>query len=124
MDKKVDSILDSIKKLLGIESEYTQFDIDVMLHINSVFSTLNQLGVGPKSGFRITGKDETWNDFISGDPAYYSFLKSYIYLRVKLLFDPPQNSFAVESINNQVKEMEWRITVEADHRKEEENQNE
>lgn len=116
----MESILTSIKKMLGIEESYTHFDADLVMHINSVFSILTQMGVGPSDGFSIEDEDKEWNDFLRGDPAKLSLVKSYIFLKVRLLFDPPQNSFAVESINRQISEFEWRLNVEADSGREEE----
>lgn len=108
------NILISVKKLLGIEAGYTHFDPDLILHINSVFSVLTQLGVGSSDGFSITGGDETWEDFLGEHSALYSLVKSYMYLKVRLLFDPPLSSAAVDSINRQISEFEWRIFVTAD----------
>lgn len=108
-----DSILDSVKKMLGIASDYTEFDVDIILHINSVFSTLNQLAVGPETGFIIEDKNAKWSDFIGEDPALSS-VKSYVYLRVRLLFDPPTTSFAIESFKSQIQELEWRLNVQTD----------
>lgn len=116
----MESILTSIKKMLGIEESYTHFDTDLVMHINSVFSILTQMGVGPSDGFSIEDEDKEWNDFLRGDPARLSLVKSYIFLKVRLLFDPPQNSFAVESINRQISEFEWRLNVAADTGGEEE----
>ena len=89
----MESILTSIKKTLGIEEEYEHFDMDLIMHINSVFSTLNQLGVGPKNGFRIEDDSTTWSEFISTDNMRFEFVKSFIYLKVKLLDAPisPKN---------------------------------
>lgn len=105
-----ESILTSIKKLLGITEDYSQFDADIIMHINSVFSTLMQIGIGPKSGFAITGEQETWNDFI-GDNKKQQSVISYVYLKVRLLFDPPSNSVLVSAINEQIKEFEWRLSI-------------
>jgi len=105
-----DSILDTTKKTLNMESDYTAFDTDVILHINSVFSTLTQLGVGPKEGFMIETKENKWSEFI-GDTTIIMAVKSYMYLRVRLLFDPPQTSFAINSFAEQAKELEWRLNV-------------
>lgn len=105
-----DSILTSIKKLLGITEDYSQFDADIIMHINSVFSTLMQIGIGPKSGFSITGEQETWNDFI-GDNKKQQSVISYVYLKVRLLFDPPSSSVLVSAINEQIKEFEWRLSI-------------
>ena len=106
----MDSILTSIKKMLGITEEYTPFDIDIILHINSVFMILNQLGVGPSSGFRIEDDSATWSDFTE-DKLDVEAVKSYIYLKVRLLFDPPSSSAAIESINRLISELEWRLNV-------------
>lgn len=105
-----DSILQSTKKILGLAPDYDAFDLDIMTHINSVFLTINDLGVGPSGGFFITGQDETWGDFLGGDPAV-NRIKPYVYLKVRLLFDPPTSSFHLESLKEQAKEFEWRISV-------------
>lgn len=112
----VDSILTSIKKLLGIEEEYEHFDTDIIMHINSVFSTLTQLGVGPSDGFSISDKKATWNDFLKNDKNLDS-VRSFVYLKVRLLFDPPTSSAVIESMNRQASEFEWRINVAADKSK-------
>lgn len=109
----MNSILTSIKKLLGIEDEYEAFDSEIIMCINSVLMVLNQLGVGPKEGFLITGKDQTWDQFLTGDTDLEA-VKNYIHLKVRLMFDPPSNSFVVESFNNIIKEFEWRLQVQAD----------
>lgn len=109
-----ESILLSIKKLLGIDGDYTHFDSDLIMHINSVFSILTQLGIGSPDGFSITGADEKWQDFISENQEQFSLVKSYMNLKVKLLFDPPLSSAAVDSINRQVSEFEWRLFVVGD----------
>ena len=109
----MDSILTSIKKMLGIAEEYTPFDVDIILHINSVFMILNQLGVGPSSGFRIEDDSATWSDFTE-DKLDAEAVKSYIYLKVRLLFDPPSSSAAMESINRLISELEWRLNVAAE----------
>lgn len=109
----MESILTSIKKLLGIEEEYTQFDNDIIMHINSVFLNLTQLGVGPAEGFLIEDDTATWEDFI-GDSNQLQAVKSYMYLKVKLLFDPPLSSSVIESMNRMVAELEWRLNVAVD----------
>lgn len=109
-----DSILTSIKKLLGIDMYDTCFDVDVMMHINSVLAILQQLGVGPRSGFSIMSDEETWSDFIEPDDERLNYVKTYVYLRVRLLFDPPTNSFVTDAITKQYQELEWRITVACD----------
>lgn len=109
----MESILTSIKKLLGIEEEYTQFDNDIIMHINSVFLNLTQLGVGPADGFLIEDDTATWEDFI-GDSNQLQAVKSYMYLKVKLLFDPPLSSSVIESMNRMTAELEWRLNVAVD----------
>lgn len=109
------SILTSIKKLLGINDSDTQFDIDIVMHINTVFSILTQLGVGPSSGFSIADKNTLWADFLGATTNNLELVKSYVYLRVKLLFDPPQSSFVTDAMERNAKELEWRIYVTIDN---------
>lgn len=109
----MESILTSIKKMLGITEEYEHFDADLIMHINSVFMILNQIGVGPTDGFRITGEDEVWTDFIPADQKL-ELVKSYMHLKVKLLFDPPLGSAVIEVMNRQIQEFEWRLNVAVD----------
>lgn len=106
-----ESILQSIKKLLGIEPDYTYFDQDLIIHINSVLSILSQIGVGPEEGFFITGDTETWDDLFDESNPQMQLVKSYIYLKVRLMFDPPLNSTVINSINAQIAELEWRLNV-------------
>ena len=110
----MESILTSIKKLLGIAEEYTHFDADIIMYINSVFPKLTQIGVGPKKGFRIEDELATWNDFLQTDSVLFDSVKSYIYLNVKLLFDPPLNGTVMASYDRMIKEYEWRLNVTAD----------
>jgi hypothetical protein len=110
---KMDSILTEIKKLLSIIAEDTTFDKDVIIHINSVLFVLNQLGIGT-DGFVIKDDSAVWTDFIPEDGPSLELVKSYIYLKVKLLFDPPLSSAVIESINKQISEFEWRLQVAAD----------
>ena len=119
----MESILTSIKKMLGITEEYKQFDPDIIMHINSVFMILNQLGVGPSEGFRINDEYATWVDFISDD-SYLDLVKSYMVMKVKLLFDPPQSSIVMEATNRMISEAEWRLNVAAESSGKEETQNE
>lgn len=109
----MESILTSIKKLLGIPEDYEQFDAEIIIHINSVFSILTQIGVGPDSGYKIVGKEETWDDFLSGRIDIED-VKTYVYLKVRLAFDPPINASVVDAIKNQISEYEWRINVAVD----------
>lgn len=106
-----DSILNSIKKVLGLEPDYTPFDPDILLHTNSVFSTLNQLGIGPAEGFAIEDDTATWDAFLGSDLRLNS-VKTYIYLRVRLLFDPPATSYLIAAMKEQVQELEWRLNVQ------------
>lgn len=108
----MESILDTIKKMLGIESDYTHFDIDIITNINTIFLNLQQIGVGPKSGFSITDNTTTWNDYISGENL--EAVKTYIYLKVRLLFDPPTNAFLVDAMERQIREIEWRLNVQVE----------
>lgn len=109
----MESILTSIKKMLGIIEEYEQFDADLIMHINSVFMILNQIGVGPSRGFSIKGEDEIWTDFIPDD-SRLELVKSYMHLKVKLIFDPPLGSAVIEVMNRQIQEFEWRLSIAAD----------
>lgn len=109
----MDSILTSIKKLLGITEEYKQFDSDLIMHINSVFSILTQIGVGPSEGFSIADDTAVWSDFI-GDMTKLNLVKSYMHLKVKALFDPPLSSSVMESNNRQITEYEWRLQIATD----------
>lgn len=104
------SILTSVKKILGIAEDDDSFDIDIIIHINSVFSILNQLGIGPEEGFEIEDATTTWDAFVS-DKRLVS-VKTYVYLRVRLLFDPPNTSYVIESANKQISEIEWRLSVQ------------
>ena len=107
----MDSILDSIKKLLGIQPEYTSFDEDIIIAINTSFATLNQLGVGPEGGYMIEDNTQTWNDYIT--TTNLNMVKTYIYLKSRLLFDPPTGG-VLDAIKNQLAELEFRLYVEVD----------
>jgi hypothetical protein len=106
----VASILDSVKKTLGISEDDTSFDVDVIMHINSALARLNQLGIGPEQGFAIEDSDATWDDFLNGDLRLNN-VKTYTYLYVRRLFDPPTNSFATEAMKDQIDQLEWCINV-------------
>lgn len=110
----MDSILTSIKKLLGITKECTSFDPDLIIHINSVFLTLKQLGVGPEESFAITGEYETWDQFLPEGNPNFEAVKSYIHIKVKLQFDPPTSPAVMEAMNRMASEYEWRLNVEAE----------
>lgn len=103
-------ILPSIKKLLGINPEYKMFDVDIIMHINTVFMVLNQLGIGPEEGFSIVDDNAKWSDYCTTNNE--NAVRTFIYLKVKLLFDPPSSSVLVESINKTLAELEWRLCLE------------
>ncbi len=107
------SILNTIKKLIGLDKDYGAFDLDLIVAINSSFTVLRQLGVGPTYEYSISGPDETWSDFF-GDAKQISLAKSYVYLRAKLLFDPPASSSLLDAIKQQISEFEWRLTIQAE----------
>ena len=109
----MESILTSIKKLLGIAEEDTTFDTDIIIHINSVLMILNQLGVGPAKGFSIEDSSAEWSDFVY-DTSQIESVKTYVYMKVKLMFDPPLSSSAVESMKQIISELEWRLLVAVD----------
>ena len=105
-----ESILKTIKQLTGCPDDFEQFDLDLTIHINSAFATLTQLGVGPKEGYRITGPDNVWSEF-EEDAQKSSLIKDYVYIKTRLLFDPPTSSALMDSLKEQLKEMEWRLYI-------------
>ncbi len=109
----MDSILNTVKTALGVDPEYSGFDTDILLGINSAFSNLNQLGVGPESGFIIKGESELWENFLP-ESVQLGFVKSYILYKVRLSFDPPASSYLMDSIQKQIAELEWRLMVQVD----------
>lgn len=109
----VDSILTTIKKLLGILESDTNFDTDIIVNINSALMALQQIGVGPSTGFFISSKDDEWADLL-GDREDLEAIKMYIFLKVRLAFDPPQSGFLVDSIKNQISELEFRINLQVE----------
>lgn len=113
----MESILTSIKKLLGIDEEYEHFDNDVIMHINTVLGILTQLGVGPVDGFSIHDKTATWADFLGRDLKKLESVRSYVYLKVRLIFDPPNSSAVIKSMNSLINELEWRLNASADAQK-------
>lgn len=104
------SILKSVKKVLNLPSDYTAFDEDVLLHMNSAFSTLSQLGVGPSGGITVDSDTITWDE-LSLPPDQLNMVRTYIYLKTKLLFDPPGTSFHLDAMNEQIDEQEWRLSA-------------
>ena len=109
----MDSILQSIKKLLGMGASYEAFDADIIMHINTAFAVLKQLGVGPPNGFSITDDSAVWSDYTT-DGVFNEAVKTYIYLKVKLIFDPPSSGAAVETIQEVIKELEFRLNVDVE----------
>lgn len=106
---KTDSILQSVKKVVGYPVDYTDFDVDLLMFINTEFAILHQHGVGPTEPFVVTGDGETWGDF-SEDPRL-NFIETLLTMRAKLLFDRPENSFAIELLKETIKELEWRANI-------------
>lgn len=111
----MDSILQTIKKMLGeLPEEYECFDQEILIHINSAISTLTQIGVGPSEGFYVQDSNTTWDEFIPSDPRL-SIVKTYIYLKVKIAFDPPSSSYILDSYQKTINELEWRLNVLCDN---------
>lgn len=104
------SILTSTKKILGIAADYTAFDLDIITHINAAFSTLTQLGVGPATGFMIEDAEDEWYDFVEDD-IQLNLVKTYVYLKVRQLFDPPTTSYLISAVEKQIQELEWRMNT-------------
>jgi hypothetical protein len=115
MSANPNSILDSVKKTLGFDPEFTAFDLDITLNINSAFGTLQQIGVGPGKGFAITDNTTLWSQYVNS-LLYLGMVKQYIFLSVKMAFDPPATSFAIEAIQKQLAALEWRLNVWAESR--------
>lgn len=113
MIPEIDSILTSIKKLLGPTAESGHFDPDIIIHINSAFSTLTQIGLGPKTGFIIRDSSALWTNFLQEEKTLES-VKTYVYLKVRLIFDPPQSAAAIASMEKMASELEWRLNVAGD----------
>lgn len=110
----MESILTSVKKMLGIPEDYEHFDADLIMHINSVLSILTQLGVGPSEGFSIKDETAKWDDFLPAGSKNLESVKSYVYLKVRLIFDPPLTSSVTDAMNRMISELEWRISVAVD----------
>lgn len=110
----MESILNSIKKLLGITPEYTAFDVDIVMHINTTFMILNQLGIGPERGYSIIDDNNVWSEYLDENDPNYESVKTYIYLKVRSVFDPPASSIVMESMKRMIDELEWRMNVNAE----------
>lgn len=107
----MDSILNSIKKLIGMDPEYTQFDTDLIIYINSIFAILKQVGVGPENGFSISDDSAIWDEYLPDYDKNFEFVKTYIQQRVKLVFDPPLTSSVLDAMKETIKELEWRLNI-------------
>lgn len=113
-ENDMESILDSVKSHIGIATEETHFDFDIIIHINSVFSILHQMGVGPEKTFTITDNKAIWDDFTDDDN--FNEVKTYMYLKVKMIFDPPSSTSVMEAYKRQIDELEWRLSVSASNK--------
>lgn len=111
-EKMTNSILNSVKESIGIVEEYTHFDNVLIMHINSVFMILNQIGVGPEKGFSISDETAQWSDFLPEDNKNYEAVKSYVSAKVRLMFDPPTGSVHMECLKQVINELEWRLNLE------------
>lgn len=110
----MDSILESIKKLLGVPLDDDHWDTDIIIHINTALSTLCQIGIGPEDGMFITNGDTTWSELLDGN-AQIELVKTYVYIKVKIVFDPPSSSTVLESLKTTASELEWRANVAVDN---------
>lgn len=110
---EMDSILLSVKKMIGIPNDYDVFDTDIIIHINTVFDGLNQMGVGPEEGFSISDSSTEWSEFLTFGKNS-EMVKTYMYLKVRMLFDPPSNGTLSNVLSEQIKEYEWRLLIFAD----------
>lgn len=105
-----ESILISTKKVLGVSEEYAEFDLDILTHINAAFGVLNQLGLGPDEGFYVEDESSVWEDYITKS-SVLSMIRTYVFLKVRFLFDPPTTSFLINAVEEQINQHEWRINV-------------
>lgn len=112
MAKINSSILNDVKEAIGIVQDYTVFDSQLIICINSVFSTLHQLGIGPEEGFSIDGPETKWEDYV--ESKRFDFIRSYMIMKVHVMFDPPTSSVAMDALNKQIAEYEWRINSEVE----------
>lgn len=111
--RTTDSILTSVKKILGITEDCTDFDAELIIHINSILMVLTQLGIGPEDGFYIEDKEDFWEDF-TDDLEQLQSIKTYVGLKVRLIFDPPSSSAVIDSYNRTISELEWRLNIAAE----------
>lgn len=108
------SILTEIKKLLGLDESYKAFDTDIIIHINTALMILTDIGIGPEDGYYIVDGTETWKDYLGDDMSKYQSVKSYIYIKTKMLFDPPSNATTIQSLEQISKELEWRLYTKSE----------
>lgn len=113
----IDSILNSVKKLLGIEPDYVDFDLEILIHINAAILTLSQLGVGSYPPYQVTSNLDTYVDYLGEDSPEIPLVRTYLFYKTKLGFDPPQGSIVAESIKEMIEEIEWRLNVQVDSKK-------
>lgn len=111
---ETDSILTSVKKLLGINEECEEFDADILMNINAAIETLRQIGIGPENGFIVYTKDQVYEDYLGEDKLVVNSVKMYLYYKTRLGFDPPTNSSVLEQLKEAIKETEWRLNVQAE----------
>ena len=110
----MESILRSVKKQIGLDPEYTQFDPDIIMSINTVFVILNRVGVGPSTGFRIEDESAEWTDFLPDDDLNFDMVKTYIAAKVRLIFDPPTSSIVMQATKEVIAELEWTLNINAE----------
>lgn len=111
----MESILKSVKKQLGVHETFTAFDADIIIGINTAFMVLTQMGVGPAAGFTISNEYTTWTDFISEDSVKFEGVKTYVYLKTRMIFDPPSSSAVMQAMKDSITELEWRLHVAAEN---------
>lgn len=116
MEENKDSILNSVKKLLGLDPSVKDFDLDIMMNINAAMSTLWQIGVGPEEGFMITSENETFEEYLGPDSKETNQIKMYLFYKTRLGFDPPSSSSVMECIKEMIREAEWRLNAQVDPR--------
>ena len=113
-ENNMESILRSVKKQIGLDPEYTQFDPDIIMSINTVFVILNRVGVGPSTGFRIEDESAEWTDFLPDDDLNFDAVKTYIAAKVRLIFDPPTSSIIIQATKEVIAELEWTLNINAE----------
>lgn len=110
----MDSILNSVKKALGIEPDYTDFDPDILMHINAAIMTLRQLGVGPEEGYTVTSANDTFDDYLGEGSTETAMVRTYLFYKTKIIFDPPASSTVMEALKEMIRETEWRLNIQVD----------